>query len=108
MQVCQSVKDFWDCFTLATVIHKDEFNIINQEYEKRLILSSIHSMRKNGCIICNQQTEKKCSGCKDVSYCSIGHQKEHWRIQKHECLRLKQSRFNAKSHLKQLAEWWNR
>ncbi len=39
-------------------------------------------------------TEKKCSGCKDVLYCSIEYQKEHWRIHKKECLKLKQSRLN--------------
>jgi len=101
-------KDKHDCLTLTSVIHKDEYKLINQEDEKCLLFSSRHSMIKNGCIICNQPTEKRCSGCKDVSYCSTEHQKEHWRNHKQECLRLKQSRLNAKSHLKHLTKRWNR
>jgi len=31
------------------------------------------------CAVCGVETKKKCSGCKRVAYCSVDHQRQHWR-----------------------------
>lgn len=37
------------------------------------------------CAICNIETNSKCTACKNIFYCGIEHQKNHWKIHKKEC-----------------------
>lgn len=37
------------------------------------------------CPICNNPASNICSGCLSISYCSVEHQKEHWKIHSIEC-----------------------
>ncbi|XP_045451289.1 SET domain-containing protein SmydA-8 [Melitaea cinxia] len=38
------------------------------------------------CVVCSSPTERKCSSCQIVHYCSRDHQKQHWKQHKHECI----------------------
>jgi hypothetical protein len=38
------------------------------------------------CEVCGKTASKRCSGCHNVSYCSVDHQKSHWKAgHKREC-----------------------
>lgn len=40
----------------------------------------------NTCPVCKKTASKICSGCRSVSYCSVEHQKQHWKKEhKHSC-----------------------
>jgi MYND finger len=44
------------------------------------------STQKSHCAVCeNDEDLKVCSGCGGVSYCSVGHQKQHWKQHKEAC-----------------------
>lgn len=46
------------------------------------------------CAHCRCETNKKCSGCKVILYCSKECQREHWKkYHKHECLSMKNLKF---------------
>ncbi|KRX10330.1 hypothetical protein PPERSA_02747 [Pseudocohnilembus persalinus] len=42
------------------------------------------------CAICGTPSLDCCSNCNQVFYCSLQHQKEHWKEHKNQCLNLKQ------------------
>lgn len=44
---------------------------------------SMKSFQK--CAVCSQAADKSCSGCKNVYYCSLNHQKEDWKRHKNSC-----------------------
>lgn len=37
------------------------------------------------CVICNIDASLKCQGCQSVTYCSVEHQKNHWKSHKNDC-----------------------
>ncbi|GBP27660.1 SET domain-containing protein SmydA-8, isoform A [Eumeta japonica] len=37
------------------------------------------------CIVCAVKAKQKCASCQTVYYCSRDHQKQHWKIHKHQC-----------------------
>lgn len=37
------------------------------------------------CAVCEIDSDLKCSGCKEVSYCTTDHQKKHWKEHKNDC-----------------------
>jgi len=38
------------------------------------------------CAVCAKPASKRCSGCQNIFYCSVDHQKSHWKsIHKREC-----------------------
>mmetsp|Transcript_23192 Transcript_23192/g.32392 ORF Transcript_23192/g.32392 Transcript_23192/m.32392 type:complete len:138 (-) Transcript_23192:1250-1663(-) len=37
------------------------------------------------CSLCGQEATKKCSRCKMAWYCSVEHQKQHWKYHKKAC-----------------------
>lgn len=39
----------------------------------------------NICAVCAEKSSSKCSNCKQVYYCSVTHQKEHWKKHKTVC-----------------------
>lgn len=39
----------------------------------------------NLCALCSLEAPFKCTGCKNVSYCGVDHQKQHWKTHKPEC-----------------------
>ena len=41
------------------------------------------------CAYCGIESRNICSRCKSVSYCGVEHQKEHWKIHKIDCKKLK-------------------
>lgn len=47
-------------------------------------------MDSTKCGVCSSTKEiKLCSGCKTVAYCSLAHQKQHWKIHKKTCYPVK-------------------
>ncbi|KAL3272854.1 hypothetical protein HHI36_014315 [Cryptolaemus montrouzieri] len=42
-------------------------------------------MSDNLCALCEKPAERKCSSCKFVHYCTVEHQKEHWKEHKKVC-----------------------
>ncbi|CAH0564025.1 unnamed protein product [Brassicogethes aeneus] len=57
---------------------------INQIW-RRMSLEPSDEVKTGPCEICKIPTEKKCSTCKLVYYCSQEHQKEHWKDHKEAC-----------------------
>ncbi|XP_034111151.1 SET domain-containing protein SmydA-8 [Drosophila albomicans] len=39
----------------------------------------------NPCAVCETPTKNNCSNCNQVSYCSVQHQKQHWKAHKPNC-----------------------
>jgi len=37
------------------------------------------------CPICEEPGDKRCTGCEAAFYCSVSHQKEHWKKHKKDC-----------------------
>jgi hypothetical protein len=37
------------------------------------------------CLVCQQPTTKRCSRCREASYCSMGCQRKHWKAHKGRC-----------------------
>lgn len=53
-------------------------------------LYSVHiSLKMNSCAVCKQPSEKKCSLCGNVFYCSREHQKADWKTHKSKCVSFK-------------------
>lgn len=39
----------------------------------------------NVCAVCSVEAPFKCVGCKNISYCGVDHQKQHWKTHKQDC-----------------------
>eukprot|EP00277_Geminigera_cryophila_P016390 CAMPEP_0179453476 /NCGR_PEP_ID=MMETSP0799-20121207/37451_1 /TAXON_ID=46947 /ORGANISM="Geminigera cryophila, Strain CCMP2564" /LENGTH=253 /DNA_ID=CAMNT_0021250615 /DNA_START=145 /DNA_END=909 /DNA_ORIENTATION=- len=53
---------------------------------KYTVLVATPEMGANRCPVCDSFATKHCGRCKKVSYCSVGHQREHWKTHKQTCL----------------------
>ena len=52
---------------------------------KYSVLVAVADMGARRCPICSVLATKVCSRCKQTSYCSVEHQKAHWKTHKKEC-----------------------
>ena len=58
------------------------------------------AMRPFGCVVCGACDNLTwCSGCREVTYCSREHQKQHWACHKKDCKTKQDSRNNPVSYL---------
>lgn len=37
------------------------------------------------CAVCGIESSLRCTGCRNISYCGLEHQKKHWKVHKVEC-----------------------
>lgn len=68
---------------------RDEQQVVYNEAIKKLASRSVipppKGMAPRTCVYCMQPGTKVCTGCRNVAYCSVEHQKSHWRAHKLEC-----------------------
>ena len=57
----------------------------NRRLYSYLYIHIMHAEGINSCVICNEEAEKKCSRCKNVSYCSKKCQAIDWKLHKKIC-----------------------
>ncbi len=47
-------------------------------------------MEKKCCAVCGGKAPHRCSGCKEVHYCSLDHQKANWKEHQLNCVAYKE------------------
>ena len=54
------------------------------------MMEQIIKSAKRNCMVCDGPAAKKCSQCGEMYYCSVDHQKQHWKDHKSWCRKLRQ------------------